>query len=868
MAEVASAFVSLMPSARGFGREAESQVSGEMKKTGSRVGKFFSGAMKKTAVGAMAAVGATAGTALFKGFNRLKGIEEAQAKLTGLGHSAKSVDKIMDNALGAVKGTAFGLADAATVAASAVAAGIEPGKALERTLTLVGDAATIAGTDMGSMGAIFNKVAASNKLQMDSVNQLHDAGIPALQLVAKQLGVTAEEASKMASKGEVDFATFQKAMQKGLGGAAQESGKTFSGSLANMQAALGRLGAKILEPVFAAMPDIIGRITSALDELGPYAEAAADAMARYGSAAVEKAAPVLTAIYEAVRPLVQLAWGKITDGANALRKLAKVDFGSIDTKSFGENLGKTFVDSIIKSLSAVKDIGAKLVKVVAGVDWIGLGIKAGTYLIPFALGLATGVLNGVTEPALWQGIWDHLPEILMAGLAIAFAPAKLAGGLARVLGKIPFVGSFLAASVRWLNELGGKLLKFGGDLAGVFWRGFTSIIGKFPGAGIVSGILRVLRGIMPKIKNFFSTLTTRIGVWALDAFEAIGKGAGRGVSNLFGFLRALPGRILAAIGGLARLLFPRGMQLLEGLLNGARNKWGEAVAWLGGLGSRIRGVVGDLGSLLVDIGKSIIDGLFRGLKAAWDAGSGWLSSVGGKIRDLKGPPKKDKILLVDIGEMIIEGLFKGMNKAWTKGARRTIAPMTKGIQKFFSMDIKKIGPAMVKSMKDVLKAVEKAAQQATKRVDLFKELRNQVRDAFSPDLFSGTMKDLLSGLSTQLAGNKAALAALPKLMKSGLSKGFLESLMASGNYQLITGLAGADAAALTQLQSIWDQMNSTASQLGNKVAKNSVGSSLKSLEQKADRLNNLVERLDKRIGKAVGNELNKGARKGKRGRRR
>ena len=69
-----------------------------------------------------------------------------------------------------------------------MAAGIKPGKELERNLKLVADAATIAGTDMGSMGAIFNKVAASNKVQMDVINQLHDAGVPALSLFSETNG--------------------------------------------------------------------------------------------------------------------------------------------------------------------------------------------------------------------------------------------------------------------------------------------------------------------------------------------------------------------------------------------------------------------------------------------------------------------------------------------------------------------------------------------------------------------------------------------------------------------------------------------------------------------------------------------------------
>lgn len=42
------------------------------------------------------------------GFNRTLAIENAQAKLKGLGHSAHDIATIMGNALESVKGTAFG----------------------------------------------------------------------------------------------------------------------------------------------------------------------------------------------------------------------------------------------------------------------------------------------------------------------------------------------------------------------------------------------------------------------------------------------------------------------------------------------------------------------------------------------------------------------------------------------------------------------------------------------------------------------------------------------------------------------------------------------------------------------------------------
>lgn len=194
--EIAQAWVTLIPSFKGGQGAIVKELGAVGSEGGQKASKGFvsgfGGAVKgigKVALGAGGVVaGVLAGIAGTGGFNRAMAIEQAQSKLSGLGHDTKNVEKIMDNASAAVKGTAFGLGDAATVAASVVAAGIKPGEDLTRTLSLVGDAATIAGTDMSSMGAIFGKVAASNKVQMDVINQLHDAGVPALQLLADELG--------------------------------------------------------------------------------------------------------------------------------------------------------------------------------------------------------------------------------------------------------------------------------------------------------------------------------------------------------------------------------------------------------------------------------------------------------------------------------------------------------------------------------------------------------------------------------------------------------------------------------------------------------------------------------------------------------
>lgn len=287
MTVVTQGEVPVFPTFKGFRQAVVSEVDTSTDVASKTFGQRFSSGVVSAVKGAGIAVGATflaaAGTAavgvgaIFRqGIDRSLNLQDAEKQLEGLGHSAESVEKIMGNALASVKGTAFGLDSAATVAASAVAAGIKPGQELERTLSLTADAATIANISMDEMGSIMNKVASSGKLTTDVVNQFSQRGVPLLQMVADQYGVTAEAASEMVSKGEVDFATFQSALEQGVGGAALSSGDTARGAFANIQAAFGRLGAMFLTGGVAAAPTLFQSISAAVDRaaeaLEPYAE--------------------------------------------------------------------------------------------------------------------------------------------------------------------------------------------------------------------------------------------------------------------------------------------------------------------------------------------------------------------------------------------------------------------------------------------------------------------------------------------------------------------------------------------------------------------------------------------------------------------
>lgn len=222
--------------------------------TKKRIGTFTNAAMKdmttfgkRTAKVLGGAAAAFAGIALAKGWQRMTQIDEAKVKLEAIGNSSKDVAKIMDNAMESVKGTAYGMNDAATTAASAVAAGIKPGQDLTKYLSAAGDAAAVAGVDLQEMGSIFNKVATKNKATNEVLTQLAERGIPIYQYIADSIGKTTEEVTDMASKGKIDLKMFQTAVETHIGGAAKSIGsKTITGAIKNIGASISRIGANFL----------------------------------------------------------------------------------------------------------------------------------------------------------------------------------------------------------------------------------------------------------------------------------------------------------------------------------------------------------------------------------------------------------------------------------------------------------------------------------------------------------------------------------------------------------------------------------------------------------------------------------------------
>ena len=206
--DIGTVYVQVVPSGKDFGKNIEGQISRNVvsagKTGGSGLLKTMTGVFGKVGklgVGAIATIGGGITALAAKGgFERALNIENAQAKLKGLGHSTEDISQIMDNALASVKGTAFGLGDAATVAASLSASGVKSGQQMTDVLKTVADTAQISGRSLTDIGTIFGSVAARGKLQGDDMLQLMSSGVPVLQLLATHMGKTSAEVSDMSPR--------------------------------------------------------------------------------------------------------------------------------------------------------------------------------------------------------------------------------------------------------------------------------------------------------------------------------------------------------------------------------------------------------------------------------------------------------------------------------------------------------------------------------------------------------------------------------------------------------------------------------------------------------------------------------------------
>jgi len=486
----------------------------------SAAGRALGSGIQSAATAGVTVAAAGIGVAFGKGLARLTSIDTAQAKLRGLGNDAESVTAIMGDALASVRGTSFGLGEAATVAASAVAAGIRPGEALQGHLKRIANNASAAGMSMEEMGSIFNKAATqANGVQNDVISQLADKGIPIYQALADQMGVTAGEVFKMASEGKVDFETFSRAAEAAAGTVADEMGRTVPGAAKNFFAAMGRIGANALQGIYGKIGPLIQAATAALGPIEERAKAFGDVLLRIVGPAMDW----VTGLFNRIAEGGALFTGALSGMSGLIGPLAGVlvAIGSGGLAGILARLGP---------LAAMLGPLGGLLGALAS----PLGIAAAAFA---GLALSGGDLGDISV-----GVTELVGNVVSA----------LPGLISTVVGIIPTIVSELLARLPLLISLGAELI-------GTLVQGLVTAVPM-----LAMGALTLLQGLIGAIVSNLPVIITT----AIQLVTTLIQGIVQAVPMLVQAALQLVTGLLTAIVAALPMIIEGGIQLLLALVMG------------------------------------------------------------------------------------------------------------------------------------------------------------------------------------------------------------------------------------------------------------------------------------------------------------
>lgn len=635
------------------------------KSVGSQVAGFFAtsfGSVGKSIATAIGTVTAGVTTlAATGGMSRALNIEKAQAMFKGMklewGDFYQTIQDSVD-------GTAFGFDTAATAAAQLAASGVAAGSDMEKALNgCVGTTATFS-QDLGDLSSIWAKVAANGKLSGEQVAQFTDRGINAISVLSTYLGKSSDEVSAMVTAGKIDFQTFSDAMYASFGDSAKAANESFTGSMANMKAALSKIGQDWMTPlkdsaipVFNSIRGVLNSCRAALKPLstafGEFLGVTYDAqgnLTRTGGA-VEKLCTFLDGLAEKIKDvdLSQLGTGGQVAAA-ALAALAAVSLGGLigQIPVLGA-LANSLTGGIIPAIKGVAT-GFAALSAPAAVAIAAIAAFAAIFAYSMAtneafrnqiIGIASSIASSLA-PAFQSltGLAEPLQGLFAAAVIVVNSFALALGGLvAAVAPVIATIVSGLVPIISTIIDAVGQIaLAITTTLCPIIQQVTDLITANMPVIQeVITGVLTVIQTIistvLPVMVEIFSSTMAAIqavidAVWpyisaivtaAMNAIQAI-------VTIVLGIINQDWGSVWNGIQALASSVWI----IIENIVNGGvvfiQAVITNGLALIQSVWDSIWSAIGDWVANLWNTIKSVVQGGINNVKAFISSG---LSTVQG-----------------------------------------------------------------------------------------------------------------------------------------------------------------------------------------------------------------------------------------------
>lgn len=261
---------------------AESKIAGIAQKIGS-VGNGMSGGLtgilSKAGPAGLAIAGVTAAVAglgavlgaagdKFIGYNAK--MEQTDIAFTSMLGSAQDAKIMMDQLRKFAADTPFEFEDIAPAAQQLKAFGFEA-RDIIPTLTAVGNAS--AGLGRGTEGLkqiafVMGQIKTTGKLMGQDVMQLSQLGIPVKDILAKNLGLAADQLSDIGNQGisaDAAIKALTEGMNERFPNMMDKMSDSFSGMLSTINDNASQILGKIGEPLFNSMKNAIGKVRDVFD---------------------------------------------------------------------------------------------------------------------------------------------------------------------------------------------------------------------------------------------------------------------------------------------------------------------------------------------------------------------------------------------------------------------------------------------------------------------------------------------------------------------------------------------------------------------------------------------------------------------------
>jgi len=282
-------------------------------------------------------------------------LEQSQVAFTTLLGSADKANKVLSDLTDFAKKTPFEIVGLRDTTKQLLAFGIEQEKLIP-TLKSLGDVAAGLSVPIEQVAYAYGQVRSANQLYGTELRQFVNAGIPILQKLADQFGVTEAEAKKLVEQGKVGFSDVEQAFQEmtSEGGRffdlMDKQSKTVAGRWSNLKDTATALGEEFGTKLLPVLNKLIDFLTN-------YGQEVVNFFIGFGKSLFEVSQTILKDI---ITPL----FNGITTVTNQFFSIFNQD--TKDGLEKNLNLWQTFAVGLNTLLAGIKDVVRKAGVVVEG----------------------------------------------------------------------------------------------------------------------------------------------------------------------------------------------------------------------------------------------------------------------------------------------------------------------------------------------------------------------------------------------------------------------------------------------------------------------------------------------------------------------